>query len=207
MIRAPQLLILALTMALAGCIQAQVNYSELIVYPDKPGISIQQPPADKANVIFLRPARNGINYVAAIYDGDRFVSLHTVDTHHQYLTAPGKHQFMASISSGYPAFLDAELEGGKTYFIAIDLDLREPIGVWVESGVRLIPVAPGTAEWEQLKLWLAKSYEVNASARTREWGESNLVSVVSKKQDALQKWYAWEGRPIHKKEYGVEKFE
>ena len=197
------ILIIPIFIFISSCVTQQVKRNELLDYPVQPGGTIKRPPSDKANVIFIRPNINLNLYSTAIYDNNEFVSLLTTFTHTQYLTKPGKRQFMVSIFSGYPDFLDAEIEAGKTYVVKIDWVQKGLVGIWPDSGIKLLPVKPDSDDWKQIKTWMNKSHEIITNDRSRKWAQEQYDSVMEKKKAALPKWQQWEGRTYLKPEYGV----
>ena len=107
-----------------------------IVLPDIP-----PPPADKAQIVFLKPTRGAFGaLIAGIYsmDGGTRQLLGVLDKESRIAVdvAPGRHRYMANMG-GFAHFLDAEVEAGKRYFVVARFVYAQ--------GYQLRPVRPGTA--------------------------------------------------------------
>ena len=104
---------LVVALVLAGCVSLKGMQA---VPPD--GLRLT-PTADQATIVFLRPARTATTTSLFELRGSeqRFIGLLVTDTRLVYRTAPGRTRFMVIGLSA--DFLDAELEAGKTYQVAI----------------------------------------------------------------------------------------
>lgn len=102
---------------------------------------IPPPPADKAQIVFLKPTRGVFGrLIAGIYsvdDGARnLLGVLDFDSRFAVDVAPGKHRYMANMGS-FAHFLDADVEAGKRYFVLARFVYAQ--------GYQLRPVRPGTA--------------------------------------------------------------
>ncbi len=86
-----------------------------------------------AMVTFVRSSWMGKAIQFGIWDSDKFIGVLGADSFIQYKTTPGKHLFMARAENW--ACVEAELEGGKSYFILATARM----GAW-KAGVVLNPV-------------------------------------------------------------------
>jgi hypothetical protein len=119
----------------------------------KPTTTSLQPTEGKAVVRFLFP-RTG----AYIWDGETFLGTGWPSAQFDYYASPGKHIFFTTAEN--KAFLEADLDGGKTYYI---------VGrVWSGWGLRvgLIAVNRGGEYWDKVKEWeqSLKRYELDPEA-------------------------------------------
>src|SRR5882724_11088806 len=98
-----------------------------------------KPPADQAAIVLMHaPRRGGTTSLFELRGSpDRFIVLLDTDTRVVQLAAPGRTRFM--VIGRHAIFLDAELQAGKTYDVAV-LD-----GPDVEEPFVLRPVTPGDA--------------------------------------------------------------
>ena len=71
--------------------------------------------ANTALVTFIRPAFVGAAIQFRMWDGKKFIGHLSSQSYIQYKTTPGKHLFMARSENW--SCVNAELEGGKSYFI------------------------------------------------------------------------------------------
>src|SRR5438552_7666062 len=87
-------------------------------------------------------------------------------------------------------FLDADLEAGKTYFVAV----RPRMGAW-RARFSLEPIAPSSGRWSNLTKWLDDSYVVTTNAAGEQWARDNQASVTAKRDKYLRAWLAKDERP------------
>ena len=150
-----------------------------------------KPPADQAAIIFMRAARTGTTTSLFELRGsqDRFIGLLVPDTRLVHLTAPGRTRFM--VIGRHASFLDAELEAGKTYDVAI-LD-----GPDVEEPFVLRPVTPGDAR-PVIQYCFASCAWVENTEKSEEWARKQWTSIQRKKAHDLPKWESRVNRPVLK---------
>jgi hypothetical protein len=106
----------------------------------KPTTTSLQPTEGKAVVRFLFPRTGGY-----IWDGETFLGTGWPSAQFDYYASPGKHIFFTTAEN--KAFLEADLDGGKTYYI---------VGrVWSGWGLRvgLVAVNRGGEYWDKVKEW------------------------------------------------------
>jgi hypothetical protein len=156
-------------------------------------------PEDKALVVFLRPAFRDHAISAAVYEDDRFVAIVMAHTHINHLTQPGTHRYM--VVSEAADFLDADLEGGKIYFI----NVVPRMGMW-RARFSLTAITPQSEAWSKLKGWLVESYQVVPNKDGQEWHRNNYDSVREKKAAYLPQWLQKEVKPVLHKQDGVKSF-
>ena len=150
-----------------------------------------KPPADQAAIIFMRAARTGTTTSLFELRGsqDRFIGLLVPDTRLVHLTAPGRTRFM--VIGRHASFLDAELEAGKTYDVAV-LD-----GPDVEEPFVLRPVAPADAR-PVIQYCFASCAWVENTEKSEEWARKQWTSIQRKKAQDLPKWESRPNRPMLK---------
>ncbi|MGE3538585.1 MAG: hypothetical protein AB7N91_14305 [Candidatus Tectimicrobiota bacterium] len=158
-------------------------------YPSSPVALLQAPPEDQALVVFLRPAFSGHAVSAAVYEEDRFIAIVMARTHIVHLTQPDSHRYM--VVSEAADFLDADLAGGKMYFIHV----VPRMGAW-RARFSLAALTPHSEQWPKLKEWLTESYQVMPNEEGRAWNRNNYDSVREKKEAYLAGWLQKEPRPV-----------
>lgn len=164
-------LVSLLLLTAIGCMR--YDLSDKLDYAAKPGFVPPPPSPSGSTVIFFRP--DDIRALAAsILDGEAFVTILTAQTHYAYVTAPGKHRFMAHVTRYGPSYVDADLAAGKTYFVAVK-SLESGFRVWIQ----MIPITPNDQYWTNLPEWLAKSKLVHPNAEAFAWFERHRGELMS----------------------------
>jgi hypothetical protein len=113
-----------------------------------PTMTALQPTTEKAVVRFLFPRTGG-----EIWDGETFIGVGLPSAQFDYYASPGQHLFYTG--SANHAFLEADLDGGKTYYI---IGRVWGIGkVWVgtvgNEGFGLVAVNRGGEHWDKVNEW------------------------------------------------------
>lgn len=129
----------------------------------KKATELLRPTKDKALVRFMRPSGYGFAINFNILDGDKDIGNSVAKSQFDYLAAPGKHLFIAT--SENKAFLTAELEAGKTYYVLTKVFM----GAWT-ARVSFVPVTRGSKYWNKVL-----EYE-------------NTLRMIAPDQAALSKW-------------------
>jgi len=143
------------------------------------------PTADQATIVFVRPARTATTTSLFELRGSeqRFIGLLVTDTRLVYRTAPGRTRFMVIGLSA--DFLDAELEAGKTYQVAVLL------GQGTEQFFVLRPIRPGAPQSAAVQYCLTSCTWVENTERSEAWRAARRPAS-SEKGAYLP---AWEGQP------------
>jgi hypothetical protein len=171
--------------------------SKLLNYPENTGYKVSPAPADKAQVIFLRPNKLGYKIAATVYDDDTFISTVTHNTIVTYLTGPGSHRFM--VIGEAADFLGADLEPGKTYFVQV----VPRMGVWkARFSLGSYDNSPETLA--KIREWIAAGYPVESNDLGAQWSLDNRQSVLDKKEKYLPKWEEREDTPKILPENGID---
>ncbi len=169
--------IVFVVMALTSC-------ARITPYMKQDG-TLLQPPEDKALVRFMSPKAVGY-----LFDSEKYIAYMVPKTQFDYLTEPGKHLFIASMEN--KAFLEADLEGGKTYYVF----LRVIMGVW-RSRVGFIAVNDGSEYWSKIP-----DYEAGLLKLTPDMEAIDKWEALNKhKATALVEQY----EPVWKEQYNWEK--
>ena len=189
-------LTLALVLITANC---GIRRSNLLDYPEQPGVTIKTPPEGKSQIIFLRPSTHGHAISAVIYDNDSFVSVVMAKTCNIYLTDPGEHQLM--VVSEAADFLMADLEAGKSYVVLV----TPRMGAW-RARFSLEGLSPESDKWANLEQWISEAYLVKLNDAGDQWPLDNVLSVAEVKEEYFPKWQAKENKPSLRKEDGVTDF-
>ncbi len=82
--------------------------------PAKP-VDMSSLDSNTALVTFIRPAFVGTAIQFRMWDSEKFIGHLSSQSYIQYKTTPGKHLFLARSENW--SCVEAELEGGKSYFI------------------------------------------------------------------------------------------
>jgi hypothetical protein len=181
---------LALLAVLAGGCANQLRGMRAV----PPGQVNARPPADRAAVVFLRPSTSTGAHSASLFElrpgaEDRFVGILVAETQLVDHVPAGRTRFMV-LGRG-AEFLDADLEAGKTYRVAL---LPPPPGT-SDSFFTLVPVR-GT----DLRPWPVRQCTescgfVENTERSRAWAQRTWSSIQRKKAAYLPKWEARADRP------------
>lgn len=79
--------------------------------------ALQKPGADTARVVFIRPQKGLAGQgVAAVYDDDALIGGLSAYSYFAYDAQPGKHIFGCYATSSGMDFLEADIDGGRTYY-------------------------------------------------------------------------------------------
>lgn len=105
------------------------------------GISqtIEPAPLDKAVVYFARPSSLGFAINFSYFDSTKLIGKFNGPKYIRYECEPGLHLFWAR--SENRDFVEAEVEGGKIYFIEAIVKMGA-----IKAGVELLPVDPNDAK-------------------------------------------------------------
>jgi hypothetical protein len=144
---------------------------------------IPPPPADKAQIVFLKPTRGVFGaLIPGIYamDGDTRQLLGVLDKQSRIAVevAPGRHRFMANMGA-FAHFLDADVEAGKRYFVLARFVYAQ--------GYQLRPVRPGTvgdfdAGQPAFREALASTAIREVPAKTLAWFAKHDARSIAKAQ-------------------------
>jgi predicted small lipoprotein YifL len=147
-------------------------------------------PADKAAIVFMRSAATAATtslFELQSSEQPRFIGLLVQNTRMVYLTAPGRTRFMVVGRSA--SFLDADLQAGKTYEVAIVL------GDGVEEHFRLVPASRAGADSRAVEDCRATCKWVENTDRSEAWARGQASSIQRKKAEYLPKWERRPNRP------------
>ncbi|WP_209330432.1 hypothetical protein [Lunatimonas salinarum] len=101
------------------------------------------PNPDKAKVYFMRVSGTGALVNFKYFHGNHYLGKFSGPNYFVYEVEPGEHLFW--VTSENRDFIEATLEGGKTYFI----EVRPTIG-GVKAAVKVLPIDP--ADTKRMKL-------------------------------------------------------
>lgn len=173
---------LCVAVALTGCGGIKSNH---MIRTDR-GLSTS---ADKAVVVFMRPSGFGGSVQASVYDvsaAQEFVGIVSGGTKVAHVTTPGKHLFM--VIGENADFMDAELEGGKTYYVLV-----APRSGVFKSRFSLLPIhddaqAKYSIRSQRFEEWQRDTYWVEAGPTAQAWYEGAKKSVDNKRLVYKRKW-------------------
>jgi hypothetical protein len=157
-----------------------------------------QPAADKAVVVFMQPSPESGAVALSLFelrpDGDRFLGILRYKQKVAYVAEPGRARFMGV--SQRAAFLDAELEAGKTYYIVV---LPQTTGA---AWFSLHPIRGAEIGGMQFQQWSMECTLVENTDASRRWARENSNRIQHKKAADLPKWEQATNRPALRKEDG-----
>lgn len=137
----------------------------------RPTQTLLNPPEDKALVRFMRPSGFGAAINFNILDGEKVIGNSVAKSQFDYLTDPGKHLFVAIAEN--KAFLEAELESGKTYYILTQVKMG-----WWKARVGLIPVNRESKFWNKVKVYENKLKKLEPSTVSlKKWEEAKKAKI------------------------------
>ena len=178
-----KLLMLATTVMLAsGCATTRMI--------DSPQQALVPPSNNQAQIVFVRSSFVGSAIQAVIYDatddGAEFVGILSNAKKLAYRVDPGRHVFM--VVSEAADFLEAELDGGKTYYAMV----TPRMGAW-RARFSLFPVrnsGPGEFQYgsERFQEWLEEAQFVQNTPESLAWAEQNQASVHDKQTEYWEVW-------------------
>ncbi len=146
--------------------------------------------SNETEVVFLRSSTVGSMIKSSIYEvteGEiKFIGILKNKKKITYKTTPGKHTFM--VVSEAADFMEAELDGGKTYYSII----TPRMGAW-KARFSMWPIRnDGTTDYyigsKDFDKWMKKAKLHEPDEKDREWYEKHQDSV-KKKMDKY--WPVW----------------
>ena len=147
-----------------------------------PTTTALQPTAEKAVVRFLFPRTGGY-----VWDGETFLGTGFPSAQFDYHASPGKHIFFTTAEN--KAFLEADLDGGKTYYI---------IGrTWSGWGLRvgLVAVNRGGEYWDKVGEWerSLQRYELDPEALAKYEVEhkERMRALLAEYERTWKNEYSW----------------
>jgi hypothetical protein len=176
------LALLAATLFATGCASNKMI--------DAPEQEVITPPADKAQVIFLRSSFVGSAIQATIYDatggGTEFIGILSNDKMLSYTVDPGEHLFM--VVSEAADFMAADLAGGKTYYAIV----TPRMGAW-RARFSMSPVrngGPGEFQYDssEFRDWIADAEFSQNTPESYTWAKDNHSSVEHKQAEYWEVW-------------------
>jgi hypothetical protein len=176
------LALLAATLFATGCASNKMI--------DAPEQQVIAPPADKAQIIFLRSSFVGSAIQSVVYDatdgGAEFIGILSNGKMLSYTVDPGNHMFM--VVSEAADFMEANLVGGKTYYAIV----TPRMGAW-RARFSMSPVrngGPGEFQYDssEFRDWIADAEFSQNTPESNAWARENHASVKEKQADYLEVW-------------------
>ncbi len=154
----------------------------------KPMEKSLSPTENKALVRFMRPSGYGYAVNFNILDGDKVIGNSIAKSQFDYLASPGKHLFIATAEN--KAFLEADLEGGKTYYIITEVRM----GAW-KARTGIVAVNKGSKFWNKVKEYEDTLIKLEPKMEDiKRWEERNkpkLQKVLSDYKSVWKDKYQW----------------
>jgi hypothetical protein len=151
---------------------------------------VQRPPADEAQLVFMRPSSFGGAINASLFevsDGDiEFIGIIVPNVRVLHKTKPGKHVFM--VVSEAADFMEADLAGGKTYYSIV----TPRMGLW-KARFSLWPYkSDANAKYHtampDFDEYASSGELVGISPAARNWYEENRDDIKDKYQEYWPVW-------------------
>ena len=143
-------------------------------------VDISSIDSNTALVTFLRPAWDDNVLQFGMWDGEHFIGHLYSQSYIQYKTTPGKHLFLARSENW--ACVEAELEGGKSYFIIAETRF----GI-LRSRVALDPISKGdNISEEKINQWLTKLHALGVDSAKAEAYAKAGAEMVRKAIDKIE---------------------
>jgi len=152
--------------------------------------AVDAPSTDKAQLVFMRSSFVGSAINSSIYDvssGEvKYLGIMANATKVVYEVEPGVHKFM--VVSEAADFLEANLEGGKTYYSMV----TPRMGAW-KARFSMWPVrTDGSGEFnttdKNFAKWLKTTKRVDMTPKAEQWYQKNKASVAKKYQAYQAVW-------------------
>lgn len=146
---------------------------------------------NESQIVFMRSTFVGSAISASLYDvtsGEpEFIGIINNGTKVAYATKPGKRVFM--VVSEAADYLEANLEGGKTYYSIV----TPRMGAWV-ARFSMWPIRNGSSgdystKSKDFESWLSGTKLVTNSEKSEAWFEKNEKSIQAKHE---KYWPAWQ---------------
>jgi hypothetical protein len=175
-------LLIAFMLLLGGCAS-----SSMIKAPQQ---QLAKPAADKAQIIFMRSSFVGSAISAPLFDvtaGEpKFIGIVENSSKVAVEVPAGKHIFM--VTSEAADFLEAEVEGGKTYYAMV----TPRMGAWV-ARFSIWPVrGNGTSEFhtadKDVQKYISKTVLMQNSPKSEAWFLKNKDDVKAKQAEYWPVW-------------------
>ena len=146
------------------------------------------PTSDKALVRFMRLFMDGL--AINVLDGEKVIGNSVAKSQFDYLADPGKHLFIGTTFAQNNAFLETELEAGKTYYI-ITWICR---GAW-KGRVAFVSVNKGSKFWDKVNEYESTLKKLEPDiASLKSWEEQNKQKIQKILSDYESVWkdkYQW----------------
>ncbi len=159
-----------------------------------PQATVAPPGPDEAVVVFVRPLLGGDTYSTSVFDlrpdGDRFVGILRSQSRFAYRTTPGRTRFMLIATGGTDQFMDAELAGGKTYYVTVAYETVGNVQAYV-----LKPVRGAGLESPAFKNCQAQCAWIENTEKSEAWGRNHLRDLPKRKARYMPAWEAQGQRP------------
>jgi hypothetical protein len=169
---------------------------------EAPEASVAVPSPDETHVVFLRATNFGGVVQAPVVEEVNgklaFVAVVSARMKVLHKTTPGQHAYVVGGESS--AMLEADLDGGKTYYIKV----TPHFGIW-KARFTLDPVTEQEAAAPEFKNDFDQCRWYENGPETQAWFTENLSSLQDKYADALKKFQneAPEKKSVLRREYGV----
>ena len=154
----------------------------------KPSATMLTPTKEKAVVRFMRPSGFGYAIDFNVWDGEKLVGNSVAKAQFDYLAVPGRHIFVAVAEN--KTFLEAELEGGKVYYIITQVRM----GAW-KARVGLVAVNRGSEFWDKVQEYERGLNKLQSDTEAlKKWedkGKSKIKAVLTEYETSLKASGKW----------------
>jgi hypothetical protein len=184
------LFVLAACLVLSGFATAKEKPKPVFV--ESADQTLQPPPADKAQIVFLEPI-NSIQGMFPVFlftiqdDTKNLIATTGAHSKAAVLVTPGKHLFMANHSAMNAHFLEAEVEAGKRYYVLLRFIYA--------NGFQLRPIrTTGPSDYsitnKKFNDWINKTKFVDKTVDSDIWYETYSAAVNESQAKGWGKWLA-----------------
>jgi hypothetical protein len=136
----------------------------------------------------MRPSGFGFAINFNMLDGEKVIGNSVAKSQFDYLTTPGKHLFIATAEN--KVFLEADLEGGKTYYVIT----RIYPGAWY-ARVAFTAVNKGSEFWDNVKEYENELNKLEPDIEALKTWETNnqakIKQVISDYETTFKGKYEW----------------
>jgi hypothetical protein len=191
------LLVMSVCLGVTGC--AGSISSLMVAAPDA---TLAVPSSEETHVVFLRATNFGGAVQAPVIEEVNgklsFVAVVSANMKVLHKTTPGQHAYVVGGESS--AMLEANLAGGKTYYVKV----TPHFGLW-KARFTLDPVTDQEVVAPEFKKDFDQCRWYENGPETQAWFAGNLPSLQDKYADALKKFQAEtpENKSVLRQEYGV----
>lgn len=143
-----------------------------------------EPVAEQATLVFVRPGKAARAITPAIVSQEGVVGWVPQQSWFTAQVAPGTYT-LTSWGEGTPT-LSATVEAGEIYFVRVAMK----VGAWT-ARAHLLPVRPGTEDWQALPGWLADARAMTVVPAALEAKAKDDLGIKTVQKKGRETWAAY----------------